>query len=91
MGNAQNKSGMRGIFFSLQEAPARRHDNDSFHHKLTIETPRSATHFSQNPLQKHQNSIARKNSEIMGGIPRAFRSSKLVNEWLYFGTVLRLV
>jgi hypothetical protein len=61
-GPRENESGIRGIFFAIKKRPSTHHIYHAIHHKLTIQKPRSAPHFLQKPLQKHQNRSPQKYS-----------------------------
>jgi hypothetical protein len=52
----KNKSVNRGVLSDTRKCPFRDQLYHTFHHDLTIKTPHTSTQYSQNPLQKRQNS-----------------------------------
>ncbi len=43
-----------------EKRPSTHHDNDAFHHVLTIEIPQQSALFPEKPLQKHQFALQKK-------------------------------
>jgi hypothetical protein len=59
-GLLKNKVENRGIFFRREKLSSNHHVDHAFHHVLTIKLPPQNAHFSENPLQKRQFSLAKK-------------------------------
>jgi hypothetical protein len=52
------------MFFAHKNHPETHQLSPAFHHEFTIKKPRSATRFSQKPLQKQQVSPHKKNQNM---------------------------
>jgi hypothetical protein len=53
-GNPEINPKSVAYFSATKKCPSAHHVYHAIHHKLTTQKPRSATHFSQNTLQKRQ-------------------------------------